>query len=58
MNVVTCNAVVVGVDQSYAGRAAIEYAANLANGRHLPLRLVHALEASHYPVRPNHRPHL
>ena len=51
MNVVTRNAVVVGVDQSYAGRAAIEYAARLANSRHLPLRLVHALEAPQYPLR-------
>ena len=51
MNVVTRNAVVVGVDQSYAGRAAVEYAAKLASGRHLPLRLVHAVEPSQYSVR-------
>jgi nucleotide-binding universal stress UspA family protein len=52
MNVVTRNAVVVGVDHSYAGRAAIEYAADLASSRRLPLRLVHAVEASQYPMRP------
>lgn len=51
MNEVTRNAVVVGVDQSYAGRAAIEYAAKLAKSRHLPLRLVHAVEAPLYPLR-------
>lgn len=51
MNGMTRNAVVVGVDQSYAGRAAIEYAAKLADNHHLPLRLVHVVEASQYPVR-------
>ena len=51
MNVVTRNAVVVGVDQSDAGRAAVEYAAKLAGGRHLPLRLVHAVEPSQCAVR-------
>jgi nucleotide-binding universal stress UspA family protein len=42
----------VGVDWSDAGRAAVEMAADLARGRRLPLRLVHALEPPLYPVRP------
>ena len=58
LNVVTRNAVVVGVDQSYAGRAAIEYAADLANSRHLPLRLVHAVGGHAVPGPPSRRPHL
>lgn len=45
-------AVVVGVDWSDAGRAAVEVAAELAGARHLPLRVVHVLEPPLYPVRP------
>lgn len=45
-------AVVAGIDWSDAGRAAVEQAADLARARHLPLRLVHALEPAVYPVRP------
>lgn len=44
-------AVVVGVDWSDAGRAAVEVAADLARAEHRPLRLVHVLEPSLYPVR-------
>jgi nucleotide-binding universal stress UspA family protein len=38
--------VVVGLDQSEAGRAAVEYAAEVADRRRLPLRLVLAFELS------------
>jgi nucleotide-binding universal stress UspA family protein len=51
VNTVTVNAIVVGVDRSEAGRAAVEFAADLANSRHLPLRLVHAFEPSQYADR-------
>lgn len=44
--------VVVGLDRSDPGRAAVEYAAELALSQHRPLRLVHAFEASRYAVRP------
>jgi nucleotide-binding universal stress UspA family protein len=44
-------AVVVGLDRSDQGRAAVEYAAARAMRRHLPLRLVHAFEPSQYAVR-------
>ncbi len=44
-------AVVVGVDWSDAGRAAVELAAASAWDRHLPLHLVHVLEPPLYPVR-------
>ena len=51
MNVVPLNAVIVGLDRSDPGRAAVEYAADLANRRHLPLRLLHAFEPSQYADR-------
>jgi nucleotide-binding universal stress UspA family protein len=38
--------IVVGLERSEPGRAAVEYAADLANRRQLPLRLVHAFEPS------------
>ena len=46
------NAVVVGLDPSDAGRAAVAYAADLASRVHRPLRLVRAFEPSQHPVRP------
>ena len=52
MNTVTSNAIVVGLDRSDPGRAAVEYAADLANRRHLPLLLLHAFEPSQYAVGP------
>ena len=45
-------AVVVGIDWSDAGRAAVEVAADLAEARRRPLRLVHVVEPALYPVRP------
>ncbi|MGZ4614238.1 MAG: universal stress protein [Actinomycetes bacterium] len=46
------HAVVIGLDRSAPGRAAVEYGAELAHRRHLPLRLVHSFEPSQYSVRP------
>ena len=46
------HAVVVGLDRSTGGRAAVEHAATLAERRHLPLRLVHAFEPSQFAIRP------
>lgn len=46
------NSVVVGLDRSSGGRAAVEHAAVLAGRRHLPLRLVHAFEPSQFALRP------
>jgi len=46
------HAVVVGLDRSAGGRAAVEHAATLAERRHLPLRLVHAFEPSQFAIRP------
>jgi nucleotide-binding universal stress UspA family protein len=54
MNAVTGGAVVVGLDRSDPGRAAVEYAAKLASRRHLPLRLVYAYELIATTVRPNY----
>jgi nucleotide-binding universal stress UspA family protein len=48
----TGHAVVVGLDRSTGGRAAVEHAATLAERRHLPLRLVHAFEPSQFTIRP------
>jgi nucleotide-binding universal stress UspA family protein len=45
-------AVVVGTDGSDAAQAAVEYAADLASRRRLPLRVVHAFEPSQYALRP------
>lgn len=45
------HAVVVGLDRTDQGRAAVEYAADLAHRRHRVLRLVHAFEPSPYTVR-------
>lgn len=50
--VVHARSVVVGVDWTDAGRAAVEVAAELAGARHLPLRVVHVLEPPLYAVRP------
>jgi nucleotide-binding universal stress UspA family protein len=44
--------VVVGMDGSDTGRAAVEYAAALAARRGVPLHLVHAFEPTQYEVRP------
>ena len=44
--------IVVGLDRSDPGRAAVEYAAELAVRKHLPLRLVHADEPAQYALRP------
>lgn len=52
MNAVTRGPVVVGLDRSGTGRAAVEYAAELARRRHLPLRLVHAFEQVQTTARP------
>lgn len=52
MTVTRERSVVVGLDRSDAGRAAVEHAAELAVRRNLPLRLVHAFEPSQYDVRP------
>ena len=54
MNGITVSSVVVGLDGSDAGRAAVEYAAELASRRHLPLRLVHAFELIQTTVRPTY----
>jgi nucleotide-binding universal stress UspA family protein len=43
--------VVVGLDRSDQGRAAVEYAAARAVQHHRPLRVVHAFEPSQYAVR-------
>jgi nucleotide-binding universal stress UspA family protein len=45
--------VVAGLDRSRQGWAAVEYAADLAGRRNLPLVLVHAYEPSQYAVRPS-----
>jgi nucleotide-binding universal stress UspA family protein len=52
LNRVGRNEVLVGLDRSDHGRAAVEYAADMANRRHLPLRLLHACEPSLPGVRP------
>jgi nucleotide-binding universal stress UspA family protein len=52
MNALTPGAVVVGLDRSDHNRFAVEYAAQLAAGWHLPLRLVHALESAQFGPRP------
>ncbi len=44
--------VVVGLDRSQQGWAAVELAASMAARRHLPLTLIHAFEPSQYLVRP------
>jgi nucleotide-binding universal stress UspA family protein len=54
MNEETGNAVVVGLDRSDPGRAAVEYAAQLARRRHLPLRLIYAYELIQTTVRPTY----
>ena len=50
MRPVTRRAVVVGVDRSDNGLAAVQYAADLANRRKLPLRVMHAFEPTQYAV--------
>jgi nucleotide-binding universal stress UspA family protein len=52
MNAMTRSAVVVGLDRSDHNRAAVEYAAQLASRAHLPLMLIHALEAGQFGPRP------
>jgi nucleotide-binding universal stress UspA family protein len=54
MNAIPGSAVVVGLDRSDTGRAAVEYAAELAGRQHLPLRLVHAYELMQSTVRPSY----
>jgi nucleotide-binding universal stress UspA family protein len=54
MSPVAGSAVVVGVDRSDPGKAAVEYAATLASRRHLPLRLVHTYEVVQTTVRPSY----
>jgi nucleotide-binding universal stress UspA family protein len=44
--------VVVGMDGSDAAQAAVEYAADLAARRRLPLRVLHAFEASQHELLP------
>lgn len=44
--------VVVGTDGSDAAQAAVEYAADLAARRRLPLRVLHAFEASQHELLP------
>lgn len=53
MNAVMGSAVVVGLDRSDLGRAAVEYAAELASRRRLPLLLVHTFESTDYVVTPS-----
>lgn len=53
MNAMTSGAVVVGLDRSDNSRAGVEYAAELANRRHLPLRLVHTYESNPYVGTPS-----
>jgi nucleotide-binding universal stress UspA family protein len=48
MNAWTRGGIVVGLDRSDHSRAAVEYAAELAARRHLPLRLVHTFESNPY----------
>lgn len=48
------SALVVGLDRSEPGRAAVEYAAQLAGRLHLPLRLVYAYELIQTTVRPTY----
>src|SRR5688572_10756863 len=50
MRAVTHRAVVVGVDRSDTGLAAVQYAADLASRRKLPLRVMHAYEAAQVGV--------
>jgi nucleotide-binding universal stress UspA family protein len=45
-------AVVVGTDGSDAAQAAVEYAAETASRRKLPLRVLHAFEPSQFELRP------
>ena len=40
--------VVVGLDDSPQGRAAVDHAAALADRRHLPLRIVHVIDTTQY----------
>lgn len=47
--------VVVGIDHSPQAQAALRYAADLADKRRLPLRLVHAFERSQFEVGPRGR---
>lgn len=55
MNASAREPVVVGLDRSDPGRAAVEYAAQLANREHLPLRLVHVYEQRPYGRVPSER---
>lgn len=48
MNTVPRGTVVVGLERSDEGQAAAEYAAEVADRRHVPLRLVHAFETFSY----------
>jgi nucleotide-binding universal stress UspA family protein len=44
--------VVVGIDGSDTGRIAVEYAADLAARRSVPLHVIHAFEPTQFDVRP------
>lgn len=50
MRPITRRPVVVGVDRSDTGLAAVQYGADLASRRKLPLRVMHAFEPSQYAV--------
>jgi len=54
MSAETVGSVVVGLDSSDTGRAAVEYAAELASRQHLPLRLVHTYDLIQTTVRPSY----
>lgn len=54
MSAATVGSVVVGLDSSDTGRAAVEYAAELATRQHLPLRLVHTYDLIQTTVRPSY----
>jgi nucleotide-binding universal stress UspA family protein len=54
MSAATIGSVVVGLDSSDTGRAAVEYAAELASRKRLPMRLVHSYEFIRTTVRPTY----
>src|SRR5436190_17192663 len=53
MNTPERSPIVVGLDRSDPGRAAVEYAAGLADREHLSLRLVHVYEQTAYGRAPS-----
>jgi nucleotide-binding universal stress UspA family protein len=54
MSAAAIGSVVVGLDSSDTGRAAVEYAAELASRKHLPMRLVHSYDLFQTTVRPSY----